>query len=82
MSAPKLDPQAIGSAAVRQLSGDDELAKKTLRTVALLVGAWAVFIGALSLVAVLVTSKAVSRSSAADESAAKSDTKAPKHLSL
>jgi hypothetical protein len=38
---------------------DDELLSRTLKTVAILVSACVLFVGALSLAAVLVTSKAV-----------------------
>jgi len=39
--------------------GEDELLARTLKTVAILVSACVLFVGALSLAAVLVTSKAV-----------------------
>ncbi len=51
--------------------GDDELLAKTLRTVAVLVSACVLFVGALSLMAVLVTSKVVAPSGAPE--AQKSD---------
>jgi len=58
-------------------SGDD-LAKRTLRMVGILVGALVLFIGSLSLVAVLVTNKAFGTSpSAADVSAPSKDAKKP-----
>ena len=40
-------------------SSDDDLLRRTLRTMALLVGACVVFVGVMSLAAVLVTSRAV-----------------------
>ncbi len=40
-------------------SNDTDLLRRTLRTTGVLVGALVVFVGALSLLAVLVTSKAV-----------------------
>ena len=55
--------------------GDTELLARTLRTVGVLVAACVVFVGALSLIAVLVTSKAVGGGTA---EATKSDTNANK----
>jgi hypothetical protein len=46
-------------------SGGEPILKKTLVTVAVMVGAWVVFVGTASLVAVLVTSHAVGGSSEA-----------------
>ena len=50
------------------VESDASLARRTLRTVALLVVACVVFVGALSVVAVAVTSRAVGSSSAASRS--------------
>ena len=43
----------------QHLLADDQLVKKTLRMMAILVGALVVFVGALSLIAVAITTKAV-----------------------
>jgi hypothetical protein len=48
----------------QQLVADVELVKRTLRTMGILVAALVVFVGALSLIAVAVTSKAVGGSKA------------------
>ena len=59
-------------------SGDD-LAKRTLRMVGLLVGGCVLFVGTLSLLAVLITNKAFGGTtpSAADMSAPAKDAKKP-----
>jgi hypothetical protein len=63
---------------------DSSLAKQTLRTVALLVGACVLFVGALSLVAVAVTSRALggSASEARSSEPAAPGTGAKKPLSI
>ncbi|HEY8076969.1 MAG TPA: hypothetical protein VIF62_22735 [Labilithrix sp.] len=62
------------------VSTDDQLLSRTLRVTAILLGACVLFVGALSLVAVLVTSKAFG-SGAAPE-AAKTEPTAKKPLSI
>lgn len=71
MSAPNAD-------------GDRELLSRTIRTVAALVGACVVFVGLLSITAVVVTSRAVSGSSlsAASEPSAPPVGTAKKPLSI
>jgi hypothetical protein len=60
---------------------EDDLVKRTLRMVAILVGACALFVGLLSLVAVLVTSKATS-SPKDSPPAAQNEAPAKKPLSI
>jgi hypothetical protein len=60
---------------------DHELAKRTLRMVAILVGACVLFVGTLSLVAVFVTSRAFG-SSPDKAPAAQNDAPAKKPLSI
>jgi hypothetical protein len=61
----------------------EPILKKTLQTVAVMVGAWVAFVGTVSLVAVLVTSHAVGGSSAAsDGTDANAKTNAPSPASL
>ena len=57
----------------------DDLARRTLRMVGILVGACVLFVGTLSLLAVLITNKAFGSStpSAADLSAPAKDAKKP-----
>lgn len=63
--------------------GDDDLGKRTLRMVAILVGACVLFVGTLSLVAVLVTSKAFGPSASAEKTpAAQNEAPAKKPLSI
>ncbi len=57
---------------------NDQLLKQTLRMTAILVGSLVVFVGVLSLLAVLVTSKAVGTSPKADNT----DQAAKKPLSI
>lgn len=58
---------------------DDELFARTLRTMAALVAACVVFVGTLSLVAVIVTSKAVgaAEASSANKAGATADNERP-----
>ena len=53
---------------------DDDLMKRTVRMVAVLVGSCVVFVGSLSLVAVLVTSVAIGGASNASNGTSASDT--------
>ncbi len=64
--------------------GDRELFSRTIRTVAALVGACVLFVGLLSITAVVVTSRAVSGSSlsAASETPLPSSAPAKKPLSI
>jgi hypothetical protein len=57
------------------------LVRRTLRTVAMLVGACVLFVGALSLIAVAVTSRAVGRGDAKEATSEPSPT-AKKPLSI
>jgi hypothetical protein len=61
---------------------DSSLARRTLRSVALLVGACVLFVGALSLVAVVVTSRAVGGRADAKEAATEASSSAKKPLSI
>jgi hypothetical protein len=56
---------------------DHELMTKTLKTVAILVGVCVLFVGALSLIAVLVTSKAVGSGTAESAKTEANATKKP-----
>lgn len=78
MNDAKTDSGALGA---RARSGDD-LARRTLRTVALLVAACVLFVGTLSLIAVLVTSKAVGRGVGGEDGAAQTETNSKKPLSI
>ena len=63
-------------------SSDASLARRTLRSVALLVGACVLFVGALSLVAVVVTSRAVGGRADAKEATTEASPNAKKPLSI
>jgi hypothetical protein len=68
--------QAVSAVAVSSPRGDD-LLKQTVRLTAILVGACVLFVGTLSLIAVLVTSKAVSGAGTAEASKTEAPTKKP-----
>ena len=72
------EPTATKSAPMVLAGAGDDLAKRTLKMVGLLVGACVLFVGTLSLLAVLITSKAFGTTpSAAEISAPAKDAKKP-----
>lgn len=83
--APKLvapaPPANAGAGRPMTTASDSDLARRTLRTVAILVAACVVFVGALSVVAVTLTSRAVGTGARAAERGA-DDTSTKKPLSI
>jgi len=63
-------------------TNETTLARRTLRTVAILVGACVLFVGALSVVAVAVTSRAVGGRAEAKEATTEASPNAKKPLSI
>lgn len=63
--ARRASPEASSSGHLPAVESDGDLARRTLRTMAVLVAACVLFVGLLSLTAVLVTSRAVGEDAAA-----------------
>lgn len=59
MSETESETNSMSDARTAALGGDSDLLRRTLRMTGALVAACILFVGALSLIAVLVTSKAV-----------------------
>ena len=64
------------------MTTDSTLARRTLRSIALLVGACVIFVGALSVVAVAVASRAVGAGAGTQAGARDTDPAAKKPLSI
>lgn len=75
LTPPGAAPPAVKSGAIRMAS-DADLFRRTLRMIAILVAACIVFVGALSVVAVTITSRAVGPKSA-DRAASDAPTTKP-----
>lgn len=77
--APVLSPPAaapVAKSGSMRMESDATLFRRTLRMVAVLVAACVVFVGALSIIAVTITSRAVGHQSA-DRAASDAPTKKP-----
>lgn len=73
----KSSASVLASSSPVHTSSDGDLYGRTLRTVAVLVGACVLFVGALSVAAVAITSKALGSSQSAAAPGAVNDTRSP-----